>query len=87
MIEFRSITKEYKKGIKAVDNLNLTLEEGKIFGFLGPNGAGKSTTIKMLVSILPSSSGEILYNGVDVMKDPVEFDRFLAYVLDELKFY
>lgn len=87
MIEFRSITKEYKKGIKAVDNLNLKLEEGKIFGFLGPNGAGKSTTIKMLVSIIPPTSGEILYNGVDIRKDPVAFKKLLAYVPDEPKFY
>ena len=87
MIEFRSISKEYKKGIKAVDNLNLKLEEGKIFGFLGPNGAGKSTTIKMLVSIIPPTSGEILYNGVDIRKDPVAFKKLLAYVPDEPKFY
>ena len=87
MIEFRSITKEYKKGIKAVDNLNLKLEEGKIFGFLGPNGAGKSTTIKMLDSIITQTSGEILYNGVDIRKDPVAFKKLLAYVPDEPKFY
>lgn len=87
MIVFRSITKEYKEGVKAVNNLNLELEEGKIFGFLGPNGAGKSTTIKMLVGIIPPTSGQILYNGVDIKQDPVSFKKNLAYVPDEPKFY
>ena len=87
MITFREITKAYKEGVKAVDGLCLELKEGEIFGFLGPNGAGKSTTIKMLVGILPPTSGEILYNGKDIRKDPVAFKRILSYVPDEPKFY
>ena len=66
MIEFRSITKEYKKGIKAVDNLNLKLEEGKIFGFLGPNGAGKTSTLKMILNLISPDQGQIFFQGQDV---------------------
>ena len=87
MITFREITKAYKEGVKAVDGLSLELREGEIFGFLGPNGAGKSTTIKMLVGIIPPTSGEILFNGSDIRKDPISFKRNLAYVPDEPKFY
>ena len=87
MITFREITKAYKEGVKAVDGLSLELREGEIFGFLGPNGAGKSTTIKMLVGIIPPTSGEILFNGSDIRKDPMAFKRTLAYVPDEPRFY
>ena len=87
MITFREITKAYKEGVKAVDGLSLELREGEIFGFLGPNGAGKSTTIKMLVGIIPPTSGEILFNGSDIRKDPMAFKRTLAYAPDEPRFY
>ena len=87
MITFREITKAYKEGVKAVDGLSLELREGEIFGFLGPNGAGKSTTIKMLVGIIPPTSGEILFNGSDIRKDPMAFKRTLAYVPVEPCFY
>ena len=87
MITFREITKAYKEGVKAVDGLSLELREGEIFGFLGPSGAGKSTTIKMLVGIIPPTSGEILFNGSDIRKDPMAFKRTLAYVPDEPRFY
>lgn len=87
MLEFVNITKEYKKGIKAVDSLSMKVEKGSIFGFLGPNGAGKSTTIKMLVGLLAPSSGKILYNGKDIEKDSVSFKKIIAYVPDEPSFY
>ena len=50
MITFENLTKIYS-GIKAVDNLNLHIEQGTIFGFIGPNGAGKTTTIKMMAGV------------------------------------
>ena len=57
MLELQNLTKVYPNGNKsAVDNLNLRVESGEIFGFLGPNGAGKSTTIKMIVSLLSPTS-------------------------------
>ena len=60
MIEFRNVSKSYKKGVRAVDDLTLTINDGEIFGFLGPNGAGKSTTIRMLTGILNMDEGQIL---------------------------
>lgn len=87
MIEFRSITKSYKEGVNAVDNLCLKLQGGRIFGFLGPNGAGKSTTIKMLVGILNPTEGDILLDGKSIFSDMVAFKRKLAYVPDEPSFY
>ena len=51
MIKTENLTKTFSSGTKAVDNLNINVEDGEIFGFLGPNGAGKSTTIKILTTL------------------------------------
>ena len=51
MIKIENLSKSYKKGKKVIDNLNLEIRDGEIFGFLGPNGAGKTTTIKMITGI------------------------------------
>ncbi|MCD6346650.1 MAG: ABC transporter ATP-binding protein [Bacteroidales bacterium] len=61
-IEAKSVTKYYSK-FKAVDNLSFTVEEGDIYGFLGPNGSGKSTTIRMILSLITPTSGEIKLFG------------------------
>lgn len=63
MIEFRNVCKNFGRDKKAVDNLNMTVNGGEIFGFLGPNGAGKTTTIKMLTGILKPDSGKIMVDG------------------------
>ena len=60
MIELKNISKEYKKGKKVIDNLNMIVNDGEIFGFLGPNGAGKTTTIKMMTGILDIDNGDII---------------------------
>ena len=60
MIKFKNVSKEYIKGKRAVDSLDLEIKPGEIFGFLGPNGAGKSTTIKMMTGILDIDEGDIL---------------------------
>jgi ABC-2 type transport system ATP-binding protein len=62
-IEVRSLTRVFKKGPRAVDAIDLTIQTGEIFGFLGPNGAGKSTTILMLTTLLPPTSGTALVAG------------------------
>ncbi len=56
-IETESLRREFQDGVVAVDNLNLRIGEGEIFGFLGPNGAGKTTTVRMLTTLLRPSSG------------------------------
>ena len=82
MIEFKNVSKSYKKGVKAVDGLDLTVRDGEIFGFLGPNGAGKSTTIRMLTGILDIDEGAILIDGKDITKEAIEAKRRFGYVSD-----
>ncbi|MBQ2510494.1 MAG: ABC transporter ATP-binding protein [Erysipelotrichaceae bacterium] len=83
MIEFRNVSKSYKKGVKAVDDLTLTVNDGEIFGFLGPNGAGKSTSIRMLTGILNIDEGQILLDGKDIEKEPIEAKKTFGYVADD----
>ncbi|MCR4854749.1 MAG: ABC transporter ATP-binding protein [Erysipelotrichaceae bacterium] len=83
MIEFRNVSKSYKKGIKAVDDLSLTVNDGEIFGFLGPNGAGKSTSIRMLTGILDIDEGQILVDGIDIQKEAIEAKKRFGYVADD----
>jgi ABC-2 type transport system ATP-binding protein len=70
VIELVSVSKSYNRGkVKAVDNLNLVVKPGEIFGFLGPNGAGKTTTIKMLTTLLRPTSGTVRIDGLDPAHD------------------
>ena len=82
MIEIKNVSKSYTKGKKSVDSLNLTINNGEIFGFLGPNGAGKTTTIKMITGILDADEGEILIDGYDIDKQPMEAKRQFGFVPD-----
>ncbi|RWZ55265.1 ABC transporter ATP-binding protein [Halobacillus fulvus] len=81
MIQLNNVTKNFA-GKQAVKGLNLTIPDGKIFGFLGPNGAGKSTTIKMMTGILPIDEGSITLNGMDISKQPMDVKRVIGYVPD-----
>jgi len=65
-IETNGLTKQFGEDVRAVDDLDLAVEEGEVFGFLGPNGAGKSTTINMLLGFLRPTSGSIRVLGWDV---------------------
>ncbi len=81
MIEIKNVTKKY--GDKAVvKDLNLTINDGEIFGFIGPNGAGKSTTINMLTGALDITEGEILVNNKSIEKEPVEVKKEFGIVPD-----
>ena len=68
MIETHDLTRRFDENI-AVDSLNLTIEDGKVFGFIGPNGAGKTTTIRMITTLISPTSGTVLVDGLDV-RDP-----------------
>jgi ABC-type multidrug transport system, ATPase component len=87
MIEFKNLTKSYKNGVNAVDDLSFVVEDGSVFGFLGPNGAGKSTTIKMLCTILKPTSGCVLFDGKDIRNLGIGYKMQIAYVPDEPSFY
>lgn len=88
MLKLQNITKTYSKGaIKAVDNINLDIKPGEIFGFLGPNGAGKTTTIKMIVGLLKPDEGEILLDGVNIWEESLLAKSMISYVPDNPEIY
>jgi ABC-2 type transport system ATP-binding protein len=68
-IEVNELVREFKKGPRAVDGINLRVEPGEIYGFLGPNGAGKSTTVHMLTTLLPPTAGSATVAGYDIVTD------------------
>jgi ABC-2 type transport system ATP-binding protein len=74
------LTKVYPGGIRAVEDLNLEIRAGEIFGLLGPNGAGKSTTAGMLTTRVEPTEGRALVGGIDVWKDPAKAKRVIGVV-------
>jgi ABC-2 type transport system ATP-binding protein len=81
MIELRSLTKKYGN-LAAVNNIDLDVPAGQLFGFLGPNGAGKTTTLRMIAGILRPTAGTIRIGGVDLAGDPIAAKRKLGYIPD-----
>lgn len=79
MIEIQNLTKNYGQ-IKAVNNLNFTVEKGEILGFLGPNGAGKSTTMNIITGYIPSTQGTVKVCGYDIMEEPREVKKRIGYL-------
>ena len=86
MINIENLSKSFGDKL-ALDNLNLKVKRGEIFGFLGPNGAGKTTTIKMIVGMLKQDKGHILIDGIDTLKDPIEAKKKFAFVPDNPDVY
>ena len=82
MIKIENVTKSYIRGKKSVDNINLEIKDGEIFGFLGPNGAGKTTTIKMITGILNPDQGDIYIDGKSIKKEPIEAKKAFGFVPD-----
>lgn len=66
--------------LKAVDDLNISVDAGEVFGLLGPNGAGKTTSIKMIITLLPPTAGEIHIGGLNVVHNSSEVRRLIGYV-------
>ena len=79
MIEISHLVKKYGDHI-AVNDLTLTVEPGKIYGFLGPNGAGKSTTMNIITGYLGATSGEVKINGFDIFAQPEEAKKCVGYL-------
>ncbi len=86
MIETHHLSKSFGP-VQAVQDLNLELLPGEIFGFLGPNGAGKTTTIKLITGLLRPTYGRVTVGGFDVVKNPVEAKKIMAYVPDSPQLY
>ena len=86
MLKIEHLTKTYGEK-KAVDDLSLHIRPGEIFGFIGHNGAGKSTTLKSVVGILQFDAGKITIDGKDILAEPVECKKTLAYIPDNPDLY
>jgi ABC-2 type transport system ATP-binding protein len=82
-IEAEGLVKEFKKGPRAVDGIDLTVAPGEIYGFLGPNGAGKSTTVHMLVTLLPPTAGTARVAGYDVVHQGPQVRAAIGAALQE----
>jgi ABC-2 type transport system ATP-binding protein len=80
-IEIKDLHKQYGKRT-AVDGLNLSVEEGEVFGFVGPNGAGKTSTIRIIAGLLRATSGEVRVAGFSVDQSPREVKRRIGYMPD-----
>lgn len=82
MIKIKNVSKSYKKGNKVIDNINLEIKDGEIFGFIGQNGAGKTTTIKMMTGILEIDEGDIFIDGKSISQEPIEAKNNIGLVSD-----
>jgi ABC-2 type transport system ATP-binding protein len=82
-IEARGLVREFKKGPRAVDRIDLRVEAGEVYGFLGPNGAGKSTTVHMLTTLLPPTAGTARVGGHDVLSEGPEVRALIGAALQE----
>ncbi len=85
MIEVRNVIKEFD-GFRALDELNMTVPTGSVYGLVGPNGAGKSTIIRHLTGIYRQDAGEILVDGAPVFENP-EVKSRIAYIPDDIFYY
>ena len=82
-IEVEQLVREFKKGPRAVDGIDLAIPTGEIYGFLGPNGAGKSTTVLMLTTLLPPTAGSARVGGFDVVREGAQVRARIGAALQE----
>src|SRR5580698_4504606 len=85
-VVIKNLTKKYK-GVKAIDNINFSVNNGEILGFLGPNGAGKSTTMKIITSYLSPSDGDVEIGGHSVLNEPEEVKKLIGYLPENNPLY
>ncbi len=88
IVETHNLTKRYRRGAPAaLDNLNLQVPRGALFGFIGPNGAGKTTTLRLLAGLLEPSEGEIWIAGRSVRREPRVVHHYIGYMPDFFGLY
>ena len=85
-ISIKNLNKVYKNGNHALRNINLEIPNG-MFGLLGPNGAGKSTLMRILVTLMKPSSGQVTFNGLDLLKNRKEIRAMLGYLPQDFSFF
>lgn len=81
MLQINKLCKRYGK-FQALNNLDLSIPKGEVFGFIGPNGAGKTTTMKIICGLLSATSGEVYVDGIDAIKNKKEIKRKIGYMPD-----
>src|ERR1700761_3679483 len=86
MLELRNVSKHFLS-IPAVHDVSFTARAGEVTGYLGANGSGKSTTMKMIVGLIAASAGEILFNGIPIQEDPIQYKMRIGYVPEEPYLY
>jgi ABC-2 type transport system ATP-binding protein len=85
-VELKGVVKRYNE-IVAVNNVDLAIKKGEVFGLLGPNGSGKSTTMKMLLGLVQPDAGSVTVLGIDVQRDPVTVKQQIGYVPESPRLY
>ena len=86
MLEIKNITKTYSNGVRALNNISLSIEPG-MFGLLGPNGAGKSSLMRTIATLQMPDEGSIQFNGIDVLRNPSDLRKTLGYLPQEFGVY
>ena len=86
MLELRNVSKRFS-GIPAVDDVSFVAHPGEVTGYLGPNGSGKSTTMKMITGLIETTSGQILFDGQGIERDPTAYKQRMGYVPEEPHLY
>lgn len=86
IIEIKNLTKKYGE-LVAVNDLNLTIKQGEIYGLLGPNGAGKTTTILMMLGLTEPTNGKVLIDGHNSTREPIKVKKIVGYLPDNIGFY
>ena len=85
-ISIKNLTKIYGEQ-KALDNINIEIEQGQVVGLLGPNGAGKSTMMKILTCFIPPTEGEVKVCGYDIFDDPMQVRANIGYLPEQNPLY
>ncbi len=86
ILEIKNLSKTYSNGVKAMDEVNLEIQSG-MFGLLGPNGAGKSSLMRTIATLQEPDTGSINFDGIDVLKNPIELRKRLGYLPQEFGVY
>lgn len=81
MLEIHNLNKSYGT-FRALDNMDLEISRGEVFGFVGPNGAGKTTTMKIISGLLQADSGSVVLDGIDALKDNMKLKEKIGYMPD-----
>ena len=87
VLKVEGLSKSYKKGILAADNVSFTVGEGEIFALIGPNGAGKTTTIRMISTLITPTDGDAFVDGHSIVKEPDKVRECITYLPDEAGAY